>query len=355
MSIRKTPFGRLPQGHEVTLYTMVNAHGASVSMIDYGAIVTSILVPDRNGKMGDVCLGFDRLDAYLAGHGSMGDTIGRYGNRICKGLLTVDQTTYQLACNDHGINHLHGGNEGFNRKIWDVKTVEEEHRDALVFHVISPDGDENYPGTLDVTVTYSWDDDCNLGIRYQACTDETTVCNMTNHAYFNLAGHDSGDIRAHRVRIESDLVTAVNAELIPTGDYFPVAGTPLQLDGSFTLGEGLDRISECQSMQFAGGYDHNFVLRKGSAMGLAACVEEEKTGRRMLVFTDQPGVQLYTACTTHLEGAKGGHVYGHFCGLCLETQHYPDSPNHPNFPSTLLRPGEVYDTSTIYSFRTMKA
>ena len=353
MSVSVRPFGTLPSGAAVSLYTMTNASGASVSMTDYGAIVTAIRVPDRNGVLGDVCLGFDNLEKYAGPHGSMGDTIGRYGNSIGKGLLTIGGTTYQLALNDHGVNHLHGGNEGFNRKFWEVTVTEEADRDTLAFHTISPDGDENYPGTLDVTVCYSWDRDNNLIIRYQATTDADTVVNMTNHAYFNLAGHNSGSIRGHRVTIDADVITDVDAELIPRGSYMPVLGTPLQMDGSFTLGEGLDRMESCPQMLPAHGYDHNFVLRKGLAVGRAASVTEESTGRRMDVITDQPAVQLYTACTTHLEGGKDGAVYEPYCGFCLETQHCPDSPNNPQFPgTTLLRPGETYDTTTIYAFRT---
>ena len=354
MAVVTKPFGTTPDGRNVTLYTMTNASGASVSMIDYGAIVTGIIVPDRDGNLADVALGFDSLDKYIQGHGSMGDTIGRYGNRIGKGRLTIDGVTYQLALNDHGVNHLHGGVNGFNRKMWDVTVTSTDQMDSLAFHTISPDGDENYPGTLDVTVTYSWDAMNNLTIRYEATTDKTTVCNMTNHTYFNLAGHDSGDIRNHTVVIEADAITPVDSGLIPTGSYMPLTGTPLLMNGDATLGEGLDQMQSCPQMIPAGGYDHNYVLRKGEAFGLVAEVWEDSTGRSMEVYSDQPAVQLYTACTTNLEGGKGGVHYGHFCGLCLETQHCPDSPNNPQFPgTTLLRPGEKYDTTTIYAFRAL--
>ncbi len=350
MAITCKPYGVTKKGHNVTMYTLTNKVGASISLIDFGAILTHIVVPDRAGKMADVALGFDTLDRYEGAHGSMGDTIGRYGNRIAKATFTLDGVKYDLAVNDNR-NHLHGGVEGFNAKMWEATPVEGKGVDSVKLHYLSPDMEENYPGNLDVTVTYSWDDDCNLSIRYEATTDKATVCNLTNHTYFNLAGHDHGTIRDHVVYIDSDVVTAVDDELIPTGGYMPVVGTPLDLREGLLLGDGLDDLDSCVPMQYAGGYDHNYVLRKGSAMALCAYVYHEESGRSMEVITDQPGVQLYTACTAHYEGGKGGAAYGQYSGLCLETQHYPDSPNQPQFPTTTLRPGEKYDTTTIYAFR----
>ncbi len=350
MSIASRPYGTTKAGQPVVEYTLTNASGASIKAITFGAILTSIIVPDKDGKLADVALGFDTLDRYEGSHGSMGDTIGRYGNRIAKAQFTLDGETYHLAVNN-GRNHLHGGIVGFSAKLWDATPVEGVHQDSVKFHLVSPDGEENYPGTLDVTVTYTWDDDCNLSIRYEATTDKATVCNLTNHTYFNLAGHDHGTIRDHIVYIDSDCLTAVDSELIPTGGFYPVAHTPLDLREGLMLGDGLDVMDTCPTMVDAGGYDHNYVLRKGCAMGLCACVHHEESGRTMEVITDQPGVQLYTACTTDLAGGKDGAHYGTFSGLCLETQHYPDSPNHPHFPTTTLRPGEKYDTTTIYAFR----
>ncbi len=350
MSITKMPFGCLKSGEAVTKFTLTNATGASVSVLDLGGIITNVIVPDKDGKLADVALGFDTLDRYEAPHGSMGDTIGRYANRIARAQFTLDGQTYHLAVNNNQ-NHLHGGLQGFQTKVWAAETVEEPHQDSVRMTYVSPDGEENYPGTLTVHVTFSWDDDCNLSIHYEGETDRATVINMTNHTYFNLAGHDHGTIRDHVVYIDSDVVTAVHPDLIPTGGYFPVSQTPLDLREGLMLGDGLDAMSSCVSMGYAGGYDHNYVLRKGSAMGLCACVHHEESGRTMEVMTDQPGVQLYTACTTDLAGGKGGAHYGNFSGLCLETQHYPDSPNHPNFPSVVLRPGERYDTTTIFAFR----
>ncbi len=351
MAIIIKPFGQTKDGQQVNQYTLTNKSGASITVIEWGAILTSIIVPDREGNLADVALGFDNLEKYLGSHGSMGDTVGRYGNRIGKGKFTLDGVNYQLALNDHGINHLHGGNVGFASYLWEGKAIEGKHQDSVAFHRVSPDGEENYPGNLDVTVTYSWDDDCNLAIRYEATTDKATHCNLTNHTYFNLAGHDHGTVLDHVGFIDADVVTAVDSALIPNGAYMPVVGTPLDLREGMLLADGIEAKDTCQPMVWAGGYDHNFVLRKGNAMALAAFVYHEDTGRSMEVITDQPGVQLYTACTTNCEGGRGGVTYGNFSGLCLETQHFPDTPNHSNFPTTVLRPGEKYDTTTIYAFR----
>lgn len=351
MSITKKPFGLNAEGGQATLYTMTNASGASVSVTDLGAILTSIIVPDKNGSMADVALGFDKAEKYAVSHGSMGDTVGRYGNRIAKGQFTLDGVTYQLDLNN-GRNNLHGGVKNFSTKMWDVTCTEGKDRDSLAFHYVSPDGECNFPGTLDVTVTYTWNENNDLIIRYEATTDKATLCNLTNHTYFNLAGHDHGTVRDHVVYIDADVITDVDDELIPLGSYMPVSQTAFDMREGLLLGDGLDEIENTPQMQPAGGYDHNFVLRKGEAMGLCACVHHEESGRTMEVITDQPAVQLYTACTTHLEGAKDGVTYGQFSGLCLETQHCPDSPNNPQFPgTTVLRPGEKYDTTTIYAFR----
>lgn len=350
MSISTRPFGTTKAGQAVTEYTLTNKSGAAIKLIDLGAILTAIIVPDREGKLADVALGFDTLDRYEAPHASMGDTIGRFGNRIAKAKFTLDGKEYTLAAND-GQNHLHGGPKNFATKMWEATPIEGAGADYVKLHLVSPDGEENFPGTLDVTVTYGWDDQCNLSIRYEATTDKATLCNLTNHTYFNLAGHNHGTIRDHIVFIDSDVITEVDSELIPTGRYWPVCQTPLDLREGLELGEGLDEMNNYQTMVDAGGYDHNFVLRKGNAMGLAACVHHEESGRTMEVITDQPAMQLYTACTTDVTGGKGGAAYGHYSAMCLETQHFPDAPNHPNFPSVVLRPGEKYDTTTIYAFR----
>lgn len=352
MAIRTDIWGKSPSGQDIHRFVLTNRSGASITVIEWGAILTSIIVPDKNGKLADVALGFDTLESYLKPHGSMGDTIGRYGNRIGAGKFSIDGVNYQVALNDHGINHLHGGNVGFNAHFWEGTPAESECGDSVRFHRISPNGEENYPGNLDVSVTYTWDEENNLIIRYQATTDKPTLCNLTNHTYFNLAGQDHGTIRDHVVQINADVTTRVDAGLIPTGDYYPVAGTPLDLRYGGLLDEGLKLTETCPQMIAAGGYDHNFVLNKGMAMGIAAYVVHEESGRAMEVLTDQPAIQLYTACTTDIKNGKGGMNYGRYSGLCLETQHCPDDPNHSNFPgTTILRPGEKYDTTTIYAFR----
>lgn len=350
MAIAKQNFGTTSAGQTVTQFTMTNRGGASVSLIDYGGIVTSIRVPDKHGVLADVALGSDSLAFYLANHGCMGDTIGRYGNRIGKGQFTLDGVRYQLVTNN-GENHLHGGDVGFNQRMWAVTPVQEEGMDSLRLHYVSPDGEENYPGTLQVTVTYSWDDACNLMIRYQAETDRATLCNMTNHTYFNLAGHAHGTVLDQVLTIDADCITPVDEGLIPTGGFMPVAGTPFDMRDGLLLGEGIAQMEGNAQMRIAGGYDHNFVLRKGGAMGRCARLYDPESGRSMEVLTDQPGVQLYTACRAEFEGGKDGASYHPYCGLCLETQHFPDTPNKPHFGSTVLRPGEKYDTITIYAFR----
>lgn len=352
MSVKRENWGRLPDGQAVTRYTMVNRQGASVRLCDYGAIITSICVPDREGNLADVALGFDHLEGYLKDHGCMGDTVGRYGNRIAKGRFELNGVAYQLDCNN-GANHLHGGYKGFSSRMWEAQTESGEGFDCVRMHRVSEDGEEGYPGALDVCVSFTWDDDCNLIIRYQATTDKPTLCNLTQHTYFNLAGHDHGTIADHELRVEADVITPVqDGGLIPTGGYMPVAGTPFDLRKGPLLGDGLAQTQACAQMRYAGGYDHNFVLRKGEAMGLAAHLRHAKSGRAMEVLTDQPGVQLYTACATAYDGGKGGAHYGQYSALCLETQHCPDSPNQPQFPgTTVLRPGERYDTTTIYAFR----
>lgn len=350
MAITTKEFGKNAQGQVVTQYIMTNASGANVKMIDCGATITSICVPDREGKLADVVLGFDDMTGYLKGHGYMGETIGRYGNRIGQAKFTLDGVEYNLAKND-GENHLHGGNVGYGVQMWETTPIEQPGCDTLSFHLVSPDGEENYPGTLDMTVTYSWDDECNLTIRYRATTDKPTVCNMTNHAYFNLAGHDHGTIADQVMYIDADVITATDSALIPTGGYLPVVKTPFDLREGEVLGDGLALKEECIPMSYGKGYDHNYVLRKGCAMGLCACMYDEASGRSMEVISDQPGIQLYTGNACDFEGGKGGAYYGAHAGLCLETQHFPDSPNNPQWPTTTLRPGEIYDTTTIYAFR----
>ncbi len=338
MPIAKDPFGAA-DGQAVDLYTITNTHGMTLRVATYGCIITELHAPGRDGKMGDVVLGFDALDKYLAGHPYFGATIGRFGNRIARGQFTLDGVDYQLATND-GDNHLHGGDKGFDKMVWQA---EEAGDAAIQFSYTSPDGEENYPGTLTVHMTYQLTDDNELRIDYEATTDKATPVNLTNHSYFNLAGEGAGDILGHVLTIEADQYTPVNDALIPTGELASVEGTPLDFRAATPIG---DRIEQ------AGGYDHNYVLRNQTGnLARAARVAEPTTGRVMEVLTTEPGVQLYSG--NFLDGAlagKSGRVYHKHNGFCLETQHYPDSPNQPHFPSCILRPGEKYKTTTIYKF-----
>ena len=350
MSITSTFFGRAKDGHDVTKYTLTNAIGAYVSILDYGAIINEIVVPDADGDMADVCLGFPDMTGYNVKHGHMGEVIGRFANRIRDAWFEADGVRYDLP-KTKGDTHAHGGMRCYGDRMWEAKTAEGKGRDTLTLTIFSPDGEEGYPGNLTLTTTYTWNDNCDLIIRYHATTDKTTVLNITNHAYFNLAGHDHGTVEDHVVCIDSDVITENDGLQIPTGDYLPVAGTAFDMREGLLLEDGFAELENDEQLRIGHGYDQNFVLRKGTAMGLAATVEEEASGRVLEVITDQPGVQFYTANTTNLTGGKNGAVYGPRCGFCLETQHFPDAPHHPQWDSTLLRPGEVFDSTTIYAFR----
>jgi aldose 1-epimerase len=346
MSIKKEAFGTTKEGTEVQLYTLSNEKGMQVKITNYGATVTSLLTPDKNGKAGDVVLGFDSLagyqsDAYLKSGPYFGATIGRYGNRIAKGKFTLDGKEYTLATNN-GPNHLHGGKVGFDKVVW---TAEEAGSNALKFTYVSKDGEEGYPGTLTTTVTYTLTDNNELRIDYQATTDKATPINLTNHSYFNLAAGQAEDARQHVVTINADRYTVVDQALIPTGELRPVAGTVMDFTKPTAIGA---RIAQVEG----GGYDHNYVITGADgSMKLAATVLEPVSGRVMEVHTTEPGIQFYSG--NFLDGSltgKGNTVYKKHYGFCLETQHFPDSPNQPSFPSTILSPGETYKTSTIYKF-----
>ena len=345
-AVQKQDFGKTPDGTPVDLYTLANASGMKVSIMTYGGIITQLHVPDRQGKSADVTLGFDSLDGYLKGHPYFGALIGRYGNRIAKGRFTLNGVEYKLATNNNNLNHLHGGVKGFDKAVWkanplDARTLELTHT--------SPNGDEGYPGTLQVKVVYSLAENSNdLKIDYSATTDQATVVNLTNHAYFNLAGQ--GDNLAHLVTLAADRYTPVDAGLIPTGELAPVKGTPFDFTTPHAIGE---RINQDHPQLKAGrGYDHNFVLNKAAGeLGLAARVTEPTSGRTLEVHTTEPGVQFYTG--NFLDGSltgKGGVKIPTRAALCLETQHFPDSPNKPGFPSTVLKPGETLRSTTVWKF-----
>jgi len=345
--VTKQPFGKTPEGAPVDLYTLTNSKGVRVSITNYGGIIVSLFTPDRNGQAGDIVLGFERLEDYLKGHPYFGAIVGRYGNRIAKGRFTLDGVTYKLAQNN-GENHLHGGLKGFDKKLWQAGDWTDAEGQHLLLSYTSPDGEEGYPGTLNVRVTYTLNEQNQFRIDYAATTDKATVVNLTNHSYFNLAGE--GDILGHLLRLNADRFTPVDAGLIPTGELRPVKGTPFDFTAPTAIGARIEQNDE--QLRFGRGYDHNFVLRGGGgALAEAAEIYEPKTGRVLKVLTSEPGVQFYTG--NFLDGTltgKGGRVYVRRSGLCLETQHFPDSPNQPAFPSTVLRPGETYRSTTVWEF-----
>ncbi len=342
-----TPFGQTPAGESVTLYTLKNAKGMEVRIMNYGGIIQKILTPDRTGKLEDVVLGFETLDEYIKDTPYFGAIVGRFGNRIAAGKFTLDGKEYTLAAQNNG-QHLHGGLVGFDKKVWKVEAASAQ---GLSLSYISKDLEEGFPGNLSVKMTYTLSDDNELGISYEATTDKATVLNLSNHSYFNLSGNAKRDILAHEVQIDASRLVAVNKVLIPTGELTPVAGTPFDFTKSHVVG---DRINDTSSEQIVlgGGYDHCWALDKAfGTYAKIATVVEPVSGRKMVVSTDQPGVQFYAGnfLDGHLTG-KYGVAYGKRLGLCLETEHFPDSPNQPAFHSTVLRPGETYKTKTAYQF-----
>ena len=350
----KTSWGKTPDGEEVDLYTLTNKNGVEAAISTYGGAVVSLKVPDRNGKLADAVLGYDSLDGYVNDKSYFGAIIGRYGNRIGHARFTLDGKTYTLAKNN-GENSLHGGIKGFNKAVWTAKETPSPDGQALELTYLSKDGEEGFPGNLHVRVIYTLTDSNELKIGYSATTDKKTVVNLTNHSYFNLAGAGSGDILGHILMIEADKFTPVDSGLIPTGELRDVAGTPFDFRKPTAIGARINADDE--QIKLGGGYDHNFVLRRnpGDPISLAARVMEPKTGRVLEVWTDQPGVQFYTG--NFLDGSakgKGGLAYTKRSAFCLETQHFPDSPNQPKFPSVVLSPGERYHTTTIYKFSTEK-
>jgi len=352
LDVSRERFGTMPDGTVVYRYVLRNARGMEVKLITYGGAIQSLRVPDRHGRLANVTLGFSTLEGYLnPANPYFGCITGRYANRIDEGRFTLDGVTYQLAINNPP-NHLHGGNVGFDKRVWDAEVVRNRGSVGVRFHRVSPNGEENYPGTLDATVTYTLNNRNALRMRYQATTDAPTIVNLTNHAYWNLQGEGSGDINDHELLLRASHYTPVDPTLIPTGAIDPVAGTPLDFTRSTRIGE---RIRDSHPQLLIGrGYDHNWVLdRHGSGLELAARLRDPRSGRVLEVITDQPGIQFYSG--NFLDGTlvgTSGRTYRQGDGLALETQHYPDSPNHPNFPSTVLRPGQRYDTTTIYRFST---
>jgi aldose 1-epimerase len=345
--IAREPFGTMPDGRAVERFRLTNAAGMTVDTIGYGGIITSIRTPDREGRMDDVVLGFDTLQGYLGEHPFFGAIVGRYGNRIANGAFTLDGQTYTLAKNN-GPNHLHGGERGFDKVLWQAEPVAGQN--AIAFTRTSPDGEEGYPGNLTVRVTYTLTDRNELVVEYHATTDKATPVNLTQHSYFNLAGHASGDILGHELMLNADRYTPVSDTLIPTGELAPVEATPFDFRTPTAIGARIDEPHP--QIKNGLGYDHNWVLNgTPGELRLAARVVAPSTGRTLEIATTEPGIQFYSG--NFLDGSitgKGGAVYGHRTGFCLETQHFPDSPNQPAFPSTILQPGEEYRTRTVFTF-----
>ncbi|MCK9219831.1 MAG: galactose mutarotase [Bacteroidales bacterium] len=345
ISIMKTHFGTV-NNKEISLFTLHNSNGIIVKITNYGAIITSIIVPDRNGKAGDIVLGFDSLQQYLDGCPYFGAIVGRYANRIARGQFTLDRKHYQLAVND-GKNSLHGGIKGFDKMIWQAKEIGDSTMVGLVLTYLSRDGEEGYPGNLNVKVTYTLNNNNEFSALFEATSDKPTPVNLCNHSYFNLNGANR-DVLNHILTLYADQYTPVDGELIPTGKILPVTHTCMDFNASEPIGSRIEQVS--------GGYDHNYILtKKGRNLEMAAQVYDPETGRQLELLTTQPGVQFYTG--NFLDGTlrgKEGKLYEKHFGFCLETQHYPDSPNHHEFPNTILNPGEKFSEQTVYRFSVIK-
>lgn len=347
--VARSPFGRLPGGEAVDAFTLRNATGVEIRVTPYGGAIVSVRTPDRDGRFADIVLGYDDLAGYRDDEAYLGAVIGRYANRIRHGRFSLDGREYALALNN-GPNHLHGGVRGFDQVLWSADPFRDADGVGLALAYTSPDGEEGYPGTLDARVAYTLTDRDELIVDYRATTDRPTVVNLTQHSYFNLTGDPARDVLGHQLRIDADRFTPVDGTLIPTGDLAPVAGTPFDFRRPTAIGARID--TDDPQLRYAGGYDHNWVLNGGDgALKPAARAYEPTTGRTLEVYTTEPGLQFYSG--NFLDGGirgKGGHRYGHRCGFCLEAQHFPDSPNQPSFPSTVLRPGGELVSRTIYRF-----
>lgn len=347
-TISKEAFGQLPDGQQADLYTLTNANGMTVNITNYGGIITKLTAPDKNGQWADVVLGFDSLAPYLSGHPFFGALVGRYGNRIAKGKFKLNGQEYSLAINN-GPNALHGGTKGFDKVIWKATEIKQDSVVGLQLEYTSKDMEEGYPGNLTVKVVYTLDNENALTIDYTATTDKPTVVNLTNHSYFNLTGLKR-DILDHEVTIESDSIVPVDTTLIPTGKLRAVEGTPFDFRKATKVGAGIDKVED-EQIKAGGGYDHCWVLkRSGDGLVQFATVKDPESGRVMEVFTTEPGVQFYTGNFLDGKLTGKGATYSKRFGLCLETEHYPDSPNQPQFPTTTLNPGETYKTTTKYKF-----
>lgn len=361
-SVEASTFGRLPDGRQVDVYRLTNANGIELQVTNYGGIILSLKTPDVDGEFDDIALGFDSIDAYLSdtyrqANPYFGAIIGRYGNRIAGGQFSLNGDTYSLATND-GNNHLHGGDQGFDKVLWQAEPFENEAGIGLVLRYTSEDGEEGYPGKLETEVTYTLTDDDELMVDYRAVTDKATPINLTQHSYFNLKGEGSDTILDHQLMINAPEFTPVNDSLIPTGERRAVEGTPFDFTQATSIGERIEQNNE--QLEFGGGYDHNFVLARDSAeadeLVVAARVWEPQSGRMVEIATTEPGIQFYSG--NFLNGdltGKQGEAYEHRSGFALETQHFPDSPNQEVFPSTILEPGDTYRSRTVYRFSAQEA
>lgn len=347
--IGKEPFGSTHDGHPVDVYTLRNKHGIEARIMTYGGILVSLRTPDKAGQFEDVVLGYDHLEGYLARNPYFGALVGRYGNRIAHGKFSLNGHTYSLATNNNGTHHIHGGFKGFDKVVWTGQASETPQGPALQLTYLSRDGEEGFPGNLSVTAVYTLTEDNGVRLDFTATTDQDTICNLTNHSYFNFRG---GDVLDYLVQINADRFTPIGASLIPTGELRSVGGTPMDFREPTPIGARINHDDE--QLRFARGYDHTWVFDKPAGqLGLAATVVDKKSGRRLEVLTTEPGMQFYTG--NFLDGTihgKGGQVYQKRHAFCMEPQHFPDSPNQPNFPSVVLKPGQVYKNTIIYRFST---
>ena len=344
--MKKSDFNVKFKGKQIQLFTLINKNGVKVEITNFGGKVVSVIVPDKNDVFKDVVLGYENIDDYISGNPYFGALVGRYANRIHNGKFSLEGKEYQLAKNN-GENHLHGGEKGFNDVVWDAKFSEDKN--ILELSYLGKDGEDNFPGNLSVKVIYTLTEENELKIAYHATTDKTTIINLTHHSFFNLAGEDGDSILDHKLFIDSDEFTPTDSESIPTGEIKSVEGTPMDFRTITTIGERIDNNDE--QLQFGNGYDHNWVLKNDHNIVLAAAIHEPLSGRYMEVWTDQPGMQFYSG--NFLDGSdigKGGKKYQRRSAFCLETQHYPDSPNQPHFPSTILESNKNYAYTCIYKF-----
>lgn len=352
MSVKKQSFGKTKTGEEAFLYTLTNKNGMSVGLTDFGACIVTIFVPDKSGKLEDVVLGYDDVSGYEANSPGFGSFIGRHGNRIGGASFELNGKKYELEKND-GENNLHGGFTGYNKFLYETEVFEEEDTDSVEFSRLSPHMEQGFPGNLDISVTYTLTSENELVIEYLAVSDKDTIVNLTNHSYFNLAGHNSGSILDHKVMLDANKFTPTDDVLIPTGEMRNVEGTPMDFRKAKTIGQDIN--ADYEPLKQAGGYDHNYILNNNRAeVTKVAELEDEKSGRIMEVYTDLPGMQLYTGNFLDNEKGKGGVVYKKRAGVCFETQFFPNSCNRPEFPSCVLKAGEEYDTVTVFKFSVKK-